>query len=53
MRLNHLDLHVADECLRAAEAELWNAPQATPGGGMFYWVAPGRILIEVGWRRGH
>jgi len=41
------------ERLRAAEAELRNAPQAIRGGWMFYCMAPGRILIEVGWRPDH
>lgn len=36
--------------LLAAGAELWNAPQAIRGGWVFYCMAPGRVLIEVGWR---
>ncbi|WP_235364681.1 VOC family protein [Sphingomonas sp. ERG5] len=36
--------------LVAADAEIWNAPSAIRGGWVFYCFAPGRILIEVGWR---
>jgi catechol 2,3-dioxygenase-like lactoylglutathione lyase family enzyme len=41
------------ERLCAAQAELWHAPQTIRGGWMFYCMAPGRILIEVGWRPDH
>ncbi|MGY4398629.1 catechol 2,3-dioxygenase-like lactoylglutathione lyase family enzyme [Sphingomonas sp. UYAg733] len=36
--------------LAAADAEIWNTPSAIRGGWVFYCFAPGRILIEVGWR---
>jgi catechol 2,3-dioxygenase-like lactoylglutathione lyase family enzyme len=38
------------ERLRAAGAEIWTEPQAMRGGWLFYCFAPGRILIEIGWR---
>jgi catechol 2,3-dioxygenase-like lactoylglutathione lyase family enzyme len=38
------------ERLRAAGAEMGGEPQALRGGWLFYCFAPGRILIEVGWR---
>ncbi|QNQ10152.1 VOC family protein [Sphingomonas alpina] len=36
--------------LVAADAAIWNAPRAMRGGWVFYCFAPGRILIEVGFR---
>jgi catechol 2,3-dioxygenase-like lactoylglutathione lyase family enzyme len=36
--------------LTAAGAEIWSEPQAIRGGWLFYCFAPGRILIEIGWR---
>ena len=39
--------------LRRAGAELWSEPGAMRGGWLFYCLAPGRILIEVGWRPQH
>lgn len=38
------------ERLLTADADLWGAPQAMRGGWTFYCMAPGRILVEVGWR---
>lgn len=38
------------DTLKQAGAELWSEPQAMRGGWLFYCFAPGRILIEVGWR---
>jgi catechol 2,3-dioxygenase-like lactoylglutathione lyase family enzyme len=36
--------------LRAAGAEISGEPRAIRSGWLFYCFAPGRILIEVGWR---
>lgn len=38
------------ERLLAAGAEIWAEPRAIRGGWLFYCFAPGRILIEIGWR---
>lgn len=38
------------ERLSAAGAEMGSAPHAIRGGWLFYCLAPGRILIEIGWR---
>jgi catechol 2,3-dioxygenase-like lactoylglutathione lyase family enzyme len=38
------------DTLKQSGAELWSEPQAIRGDWLFYCLAPGRILIEVGWR---
>lgn len=38
------------ERVRAAGYEIAHPPAAMRGGWLFYCFAPGRILIEVGWR---
>lgn len=38
------------ERLLESNAELWGKPQVIRGGWLFYFVAPGGILVEVGWR---
>jgi catechol 2,3-dioxygenase-like lactoylglutathione lyase family enzyme len=38
------------ERLRTSAAELRDPPQSVRGGWLFYCLAPGRILVEVGWR---
>ncbi|HEV2677669.1 MAG TPA: VOC family protein [Aliidongia sp.] len=38
------------ERLKQAGAEIHHAPRAMRGGWLFYCLAPGRILIEIGWR---
>ncbi|NLS15966.1 VOC family protein [Rhizobium sp. P40RR-XXII] len=38
------------ERVKAAGHEIWQPPAAIRGGWLFYCFAPGRILIEVGWR---
>ena len=38
------------ERAKAAGCESWEPPAAIRGGWVFYCFAPGRILIEVGWR---
>jgi catechol 2,3-dioxygenase-like lactoylglutathione lyase family enzyme len=38
------------ERLRQTGMEIWSPPQAIRGGWLFYGFAPGRILIEIGWR---
>jgi catechol 2,3-dioxygenase-like lactoylglutathione lyase family enzyme len=38
------------EELKWSGAELVGEPRAMRGGGLFYCYAPGRVLIEVGWR---
>lgn len=38
------------EGLKKTQARLWNEPQFMRGAWLFYCVAPGEILIEVGWR---
>lgn len=40
------------ERVEAASCEIAHPPAAMRGGWLFYWLAPGRILIEVGWRPG-
>ncbi|MFK0165521.1 VOC family protein [Rhizobium sp. NPDC090279] len=39
------------EKVRATGCEVWKPPAAVRGGWLFYCFAPGRILIEVGWRQ--
>ncbi|MDR6816619.1 catechol 2,3-dioxygenase-like lactoylglutathione lyase family enzyme [Neorhizobium sp. 2083] len=36
--------------LQAGDAELVGEPREMRGGYLFYCLAPGRVLIEVGWR---
>lgn len=36
--------------LREDGAEIWHEPREMRSGWLFYCFAPGRILIEVGWR---
>ena len=36
--------------LKNAGAELTHEPRALRGGWLFYCIAPGRILVEIGWR---
>lgn len=38
------------ERIKAAGHEIWRPPTAIRGGWLLYCFAPGRILIEVGWR---
>ncbi|MDL2410217.1 VOC family protein [Rhizobium calliandrae] len=38
------------ERVKLAGCEIWKPPSAMRGGWLFYCFAPGRILIEVGWR---
>ncbi|NTF41988.1 VOC family protein [Rhizobium rhizogenes] len=38
------------ERAKSAGCEIWQPPAAIRGGWLFYCFAPGRILIEVGWR---
>ncbi|RKD56679.1 VOC family protein [Rhizobium sp. WW_1] len=38
------------ERAKSAGCEIWQPPAARRGGWSFYCFAPGRILIEVGWR---
>lgn len=38
------------ERAKSAGCEIWQPPSAVRGGWLFYCFAPGRILIEVGWR---
>jgi catechol 2,3-dioxygenase-like lactoylglutathione lyase family enzyme len=44
------DVDALYERLVAANALIWNAPRAMRGGWVFYCFAPGRILIEIGFR---
>jgi catechol 2,3-dioxygenase-like lactoylglutathione lyase family enzyme len=44
------DVNGLFERLRAAGVEIQGEPQAIRGGWLFYCFAPGRILIEIGWR---
>ncbi|MEN3148219.1 VOC family protein [Neorhizobium sp. IRAMC:178] len=36
--------------LKAGDAELVGEPREMRGGYLFYCLAPGRVLVEVGWR---
>jgi catechol 2,3-dioxygenase-like lactoylglutathione lyase family enzyme len=36
--------------VKAFGAEVWNEPAEIRGGWLFYCFAPGRILVEIGWR---
>ncbi|WP_105427682.1 VOC family protein [Neorhizobium tomejilense] len=36
--------------LKAGDAELVGEPREMRGGYLFYCLAPGRVMIEVGWR---
>ncbi|WP_105415041.1 VOC family protein [Neorhizobium sp. T25_27] len=36
--------------LQASDAELVGEPREMRGGYLFYCLAPGRVMIEVGWR---
>lgn len=36
--------------LKAAGAQLSHEPRTIRGGWLFYCTAPGRILVEIGWR---
>ncbi|MFT3999674.1 MAG: VOC family protein [Rhizobium sp.] len=38
------------ERVKAAGGEIRQPPSAIRGGWLFYCLAPGRILVEVGWR---
>lgn len=38
------------ERAKSAGCEIWKPPAAIRGGWTFYCFAPGRILMEVGWR---
>ncbi|AVA21560.1 VOC family protein [Rhizobium sp. LEGMi198b] len=38
------------ERAKLAGCEIWKPPSAMRGGWLFYCFAPGRILVEVGWR---
>lgn len=41
------------ERAKSAGCEIWQPPAAVRGGWLFYCFAPGRILIEVGYRMEH
>ena len=38
--------------LKESDAELVGEPREMRGGYLFYCMAPGRVLVEVGWRAG-
>ena len=47
-----VDVDAIFQQLRESDAELIGEPRELRGGYVFYCLAPGRILIEVGWRPG-
>lgn len=44
------DVDAIFERLKDSEAEIVGEPRELRGGYLFYCLAPGRIVIEVGWR---